>query len=85
MKTIKNKESDTDKALAKVGNVSKEDVKVENQIDAFSDSSMTEKDEVKAAEERMRQLQRKRQGKNNKYTPAGAGISRKKTNIYGKM
>ena len=75
MKTIKNKESDTDKALAKVGNVSKEDVKVENQIDAFSDSSMTEKDEVKAAEERMRQLQRKRQGKNNKYTPAGAGIS----------
>lgn len=85
MKTIKNKESDTDKALAKVGNVSKEDVKVENQIDAFSDRSMTEKDEMKAAEERMRQIQRKRQTKNNKYTPAGTGISRKKTNLYGKM
>lgn len=85
MKTIKNKESDTDKAFATVRNVSKEDVKVENQIDAFSDSSMAEKDEVKAAEERMRQIQRKRQAKNNKYTPAGTGIPRKKTKIYGKM
>lgn len=59
MKTIKNKESDTDKALAKVGNVSKEDVKVEKQLDAFSNISMTEKDKEKNAEERMRKIKEK--------------------------
>lgn len=59
MKTIKNKKSDTDKALAKVGNVSKEDVKVEKQLDDFSNISMTEKDKEKNAEERMRKIKEK--------------------------
>jgi hypothetical protein len=49
--------SDTDKALAKVGVASER--KVEKQTDIFSDTVRDEKDEVKDAEERMRLTRKK--------------------------
>ena len=58
MKNINNKQkrvSDTDKALTKAGTVNVTN-KVEKQTDAFSDIVTDEKDEVKAAEERMRRF-----------------------------
>ena len=61
MKTIKNKQSenqDTDKTHAKAGIVSEKNVKVEKQI-VFPDTIIAEKDEVKNAEERMRQIRKK--------------------------
>lgn len=56
--------SDTDKALAKAAEVSEKESKekIEKQSDITPDTMIAEKDEVKNAEEKMRQTQKKRTG-----------------------
>jgi hypothetical protein len=63
MKSQKNKlktPSDTDKALAKVGQVAIKKGKPAKSADISLDSVIAEKDEVKNAEERMRQQTKKK-------------------------
>lgn len=67
MKTIKNKpkeNTDTDKALAKAAEVfpKKPKEKIEKLVEIIPDTMIAEKDEVKNAEEKMRQTQKKRTG-----------------------
>ena len=67
MKTIKNmpkENTDTDKAQSKTGEVfpKKPKEKIEKLVEIIPDTMIAEKDEVKNAEEKMRQTQKKRTG-----------------------